>query len=129
MDTGKTYQKRITLFVEDDPGWRLILQHIVKNLDMDALYAESGESALEIIQERNDVTCMFLDMSLGMGISGLDLAEQIKSKPCYKDVPLIAMTAYEMDHIDNTESGLFSGYLQKPYSLEDLGAFIESQYA
>lgn len=119
----------LLLFVEDDPGWRLILEHIVKSLHVNAIYADSGESALEIIKERNDVTCMFLDVSLGMGISGADLAEQIKSQPCYKDTPLIAMTAFEKDQIDGFDKGGFTGYLQKPYSIEDLGTIIESQYA
>jgi len=129
MSEELNVDQRLLLFVEDDPGCRFILKHFVKALDIEAIYAESGESALQIIQERSDVTCMFLDMSLGMGISGTDLAERIKSKPCYKDVPLIAMTAFEKHQIHGFDNSGFTGYLQKPYSIQELGTIIDMQYA
>jgi len=129
MEDKMNDDHRLLLFVEDDPGWRLILKHIVKLLDIEAIYADSGESALKIIQERNDVTCMFLDMSLGVGLSGSDLAGRIKSRSCYKDVPLVAMTAYEKNQINDYENCGFTGYLQKPYSIQELGTIIDRQYA
>ena len=129
MEQKLTLGESLFLFVEDDPGWRLILKHIVESLQVNAIYAESAESALEIIKGRNDVTCMFLDMSLGVGISGADLAEQIKSQPGYRDTPLIAMTAHEKEKISGFEKGGFTGYIQKPISIDDLGIIIEAQYA
>ncbi|MBT3227610.1 MAG: response regulator [Candidatus Marinimicrobia bacterium] len=120
--------KKKMLFVEDDPGWRLIISYMVKKMDIEALYAESGEDALEIIQDRNDVSVMFLDVSLGNGITGMDLAGRIKSKQCYKDIPLIAMTAYEKRSIAGYEENGFTGYLQKPYSADQFGAVLERQH-
>jgi len=121
-------KRKTLLFVEDDPGWRMIISYMVKNLNIEALYAESGEDALKIIQERNDVSVMFLDVSLGDGITGMDLAERIKSKKCYKDIPLIAMTAYEKRSINGYEENGFTGYLQKPYSSDQFGAVLERQH-
>lgn len=66
---------------------------MVKNLNIEALYAETEEAALQIIQDRNDVSIMFLDVSLGNGISGMDLAEVIKPQQGSKDISLITMTA------------------------------------
>lgn len=128
MEIQMPTKKKTLLFVEDDPAWRMIISYMVKNLDIEALYAESGEDALKIIQDRNDVSIMFLDVSLGNGISGMDLAEQIKSKQCYKDIPLIAMTAYEQRSIDGFEENGFTGYLQKPYSSDQFGAVLERQH-
>lgn len=121
-------KKKTLLFVEDDPGWRLIISYMVKRMDIEALYAETGEDALKIIQDRNDVELMFLDMSLGNGISGMDLAEQIKSKQCYKDTPLIAMTAHDKNYFEGSMGNGFSGYLQKPYSAEQFGDLLERQH-
>ncbi len=118
-------KKKTLLFVEDDPGWRLIISYMVKNMDIEALYAESGEDALQIIKDRKDVEIMFLDVSLGNGISGMDLAEQIKSNQCYKNIPIIAMTAYEKQSIEGYQENGFTGYLQKPYSAAQFGAVIE----
>ena len=71
---------------------------------------------------------MFLDVSLGNGITGMDLAEQIKSNQCYKNIPLIAMTAYEKHNIEGYRENGFSGYLQKPYSAAQFGAVIDEDY-
>lgn len=128
MEVQAPPKKKTLLFVEDDPGWRLIIRYMVKQLDIEALYAESGEDALRIIQTRNDVSIMFLDVSLGHGISGMDLAGQVKSKQCYKNIPMIAMTAYEKQSIDGYEENGFTGYLQKPYSVDQFSAMIERQH-
>ncbi len=121
-------KKKTLLFVEDDPGWRLIISYMVKQLDIEALYAETGEDALKIIHDRRDVEVMFLDVSLGHGISGMDLAEQIKSKQCYKDISLIAMTAHDKHYMEGYEENGFSGYLQKPYSAAQFGDLLERQH-
>ena len=128
MEIQMPPKKKTLLFVEDDPGWRLIISYMVKNLDIEALYAESGEDALQIIKDRKDVEIMFLDVSLGNGISGMDLAEQIKSNQYYKDTPLIAMTAYERQSIDGFQENGFTGYLQKPYSAAQFGAVLAGNY-
>ncbi len=121
-------KKKTLLFVEDDPGWRLIISYMVKNMDIEALYAESGEDALQIIKDRKDVEIMFLDVSLGNGISGMDLAEKIKANHCYKNIPLIAMTAYEKHNIEGYQENGFTGYLQKPYSAAQFGAVIDGNH-
>ncbi|MBC8192223.1 MAG: response regulator [FCB group bacterium] len=128
MEIQMPPKKKTLLFVEDDPGWRLIISYMVKNMDIEALYAESGEDALQIIKDRKDVEIMFLDVSLGNGISGMDLAGRIKSNQCYKNIPLIAMTAYEKKSIEGYQENGFNGYLQKPYSAAQFGAVIEGNY-
>ena len=120
-------KKKTLLVVEDDQGWILIIKHLLATRNINAIYAQTGEEALEIIHDRDDVTCMFLDVSLGTGISGLDLAARIKTKPCFKNTPMIAMTAYEKQFMSDYDQIGFTGYLQKPYSLDQLGALLDAQ--
>jgi len=114
------------LFVEDDPGWRLIIKYMVKNMDIDAIFAPNAEDALTIIQSRNDLVCMFLDMSLGNGMSGHDLAIEIKSRKCYEDIPMIAMTAHTEQFMSGYKEEGFTGFLQKPYSLDQFDKVLEA---
>lgn len=125
MFKEKQLEKKLLLFVEGDPGWRTILKFIVKQLDVEAIYTESATSALRILRERNDVTCMFLDVPSDTDHIETDLAESFKSGSCYQGIPIIAMTAFEKSQIENFEGMGFSGYLQKPYSTKELGNVID----
>ena len=79
MELPNTSKKTKLLIVEDDMGWRLILKHMMLNMNLEAVYAETWEDALKIISERDDVAIVIMDVSLGNGMSGLDLGAQIKS--------------------------------------------------
>ena len=125
LDTNK---KKTLLVVEDDQGWVLIIKHMVANRNIDAIYAETGEEALQLIGDRDDVSCMFLDVSLGAGISGLDLGAQIKTQQCFKNTPMIAMTAHGKQRVGDYEQIGFTGYLQKPFSLDQLGTLLDLHY-
>jgi len=127
MELPNTSKKTTLLIVEDDMGWRLILKHMMLNMNLEAVYAETGEDAMKIISERDDVSIVIMDVSLGNGMSGLDLGEQIKSEIRFKNTPMIAMTAYEERVLGDFHDKGFTGYLQKPYSLDQLGALLEKQ--
>lgn len=128
MEYLEQNKKKLLLVVEDDAGWVLIIKHILKGRNIAAIYAETGEEALKLIGEHEDVDCMFLDVSLGTGISGLDLAAKIKMKQCYKDTPMIAMTAHEKKRMGDYEELGFTGYLQKPYSPDKFGALLDTYH-
>ncbi|MBT4034804.1 MAG: response regulator [Candidatus Marinimicrobia bacterium] len=120
--------KKTLLVVEDDKGWTLILKHMLKNRNVEAIYAETGEEALQLIDDREDVSCVFLDVSLGDGISGLELGALLKTKQDFKDTPMIAMTAHDERVIGDYEEVGFTGYLQKPYSLDQLGDLLDTHH-
>ncbi|NQV30078.1 MAG: response regulator [Candidatus Marinimicrobia bacterium] len=127
MELINTSKKTTLLIVEDDMGWRLILKHMMLNMNLEAIYAETGEDALKIISERDDVSIVIMDVSLGNGMSGLDLGERIKSESRFKDTPMIAMTAYEEQVLGDFHNKGFTGYLRKPYSLDQLGKVLDTQ--
>jgi len=71
---------------------------------------------------------LFLDVSLGDGISGLELGALLKTKQDFKDTPMIAMTAHDERVIGDYEEVGFTGYLQKPYSLDQLGDLLDTHH-
>ena len=119
-------KKKTLLVVEDDQSSRLLIKYLLQNMNIDVLDAETGEEALKIIKDRK-VEGMLLDIALGSGITGLELGEKIKNEQCYKETPMVAITAYEKRVLGNYEEKGFTGYLQKPYSVEQLRALLDKQ--
>lgn len=85
----------------------------------------SGEDAItKINQKKYDI--VLLDINLGKGLTGIDIIKIIKQKPEYKNVPILAVTAFAMkgDKEEFLSSG-FDFYLAKPFTREELRATIK----
>ena len=81
--------------------------------------AESSE-ALEKIQANNYVVIL-LDISLGKGTNGLELAKEIKKVKSYRDVPIIAVTAHALREDENRIlRSACTHYITKPFTKKTL---------
>ena len=115
---------KLALVVEDDFASRQYLLLLLKKLKMNALAAETGEDALELMKGK-DVVIMLLDIALGPGISGLELGEQFKQKKRFAETPMVAVTAFSKDKLDNLYEMGFSEYLPKPYTIDELKSLLD----
>ncbi len=81
--------------------------------------SESSEALKKI--NRNSYAIILLDISLCKGLDGLELASEIKKLRKYKDVPVIAVTAYAFREDENRilKSG-FTHYISKPFTKNSL---------
>jgi CheY-like chemotaxis protein len=77
--------------------------------------SESSEALKKI--NRNSYAIILLDISLCKGLDGLELAREIKKLKKYKDVPVIAVTAYAFKEDENRilKSGC-THYISKPFT-------------
>ncbi len=120
MDNGKG--RRRVLFVEDEPALRLTYErHFAPRYDL--IFASTGAEALAKLEEqRPDVAV--LDMRLP-DTDGVDLLRRIRrSQP---ELPVIITTAYmsiepQLKVLDLPHSG----YIVKPFRLDELGARIDA---
>jgi len=105
--------------VEDNPlNNELVNLFLRKVCNVDT--ALNYEEALEKINA-NMYETVLIDINLGAGPTGLDLANEIKKIEEYRKVPLIALTGYALLHDDKKLMGEgFDHYLSKPYEREDL---------
>lgn len=103
------------LYIEDDSSNREIVSMFLKNYYMVDTASESSEALRKINQ--NSYAIILLDISLCKGLDGLELAREIKKLKKYKDVPVIAVTAYAFKEDENRilKSGC-THYVSKPFT-------------
>jgi len=120
----KTIIRYTALVVEDDFASRQYLAFLLKRMSIDALAAESGEDAFEIMKNEA-VDIMLLDIALGPGISGIQLCELLKNESRFTDTPAVAVTAFAKDNLEEFDRVGFAEYLSKPYTPEQLQALLD----
>ena len=108
------------LAVEDNPANMAYLSFLLKKLDISVVPASSGEMGLELLAGET-VDGMLVDINLGAGMTGIQMMEKVREMTEYKDVPMIAVTAYYGGGLDKelVQKG-FSSFLSKPFSLDQL---------
>jgi len=106
------------LVVEDDPINMMLVSEILKASGIMADGAENGIEAIKKIEnELYDLILMDIELP---GMDGIETTRIIKSKSEYKDVPVIALTAYAMkgDRERFLKAGL-DDYIAKPIHVTD----------
>jgi len=118
-----TDQKKV-LVVEDDFASRQYLLLLLKKLNYVAVAAETGEEALDLMQTQT-ADIFLLDIALGPGISGLELGAKLHQDDRFTNTPMVAVTAFTRDKLENLEESGFTGYLAKPYTITQLKELLE----
>lgn len=112
------------VFCEDDRLIRKLIRIALRSTPHEVHIAGDGAEGLELIErERPDV--VFTDVSMPE-LDGIQLVDEIKSRPHLKHIPIILVTAsaqrYRADGALHRE---IADYLNKPFNVEDLLAKIE----
>ncbi len=122
------------LVVDDEPGIRMGIQRILRNFivsypfmnedfDFEAIEAETGEKAIEII-DNQEVDIILLDNKLP-GIEGIEVLDYIKKKNYNALVMMITSYASLDLAIKATQRGAYN-FVPKPFTPEELRAAIEN---
>jgi len=107
------------LYIEDDSISREIVGMFLKGKFLVETASESSEALKKI--NRNNYEVILLDISLSKGLNGLELAREIKKIKNYKDVPIIAVTAYAFrEDEDRILKSGFTHYISKPFTKNSL---------
>ena len=115
-------QTRI-LAVDDNEDNLLLLSEVLNVFDCSLLTATSGQVALIIAQAYNP-DLILLDVMLP-DLNGIEVVLQLKHNPTTENIPVIAVTALASEEDrDRLLAVGCSGYLSKPYMIEDLEAIV-----
>lgn len=116
------------LVVEDEPGVARSTVGMLKQLGYESLHARTGQEAISLFREHADssepVDLVLLDMTLPGGLSGLDVAREIRKLD--PEARLIATSGYFEEGGDSYPAMEgFDAILPKPYGRETLSEAVE----
>lgn len=106
------------LLVEDNPLNMELIIEILKSQGFAVDTAGDGEKAV-IMAENSTYDLVLMDIALP-GIDGIETTKKIRSRPQYKNVPFVALTAFAMagDKERLLNAG-FNEYVSKPLDVHD----------
>jgi len=113
------------LYVEDDPGNRMLVRRILEAEGYSVMEAADGPAGLEMAA-RMQPDLILLDINLPE-IDGYDLARRFRDTPGLQQVPILAITANVMqgDRERTLEAGC-DGYIQKPIDVDQLPEQVQT---
>ncbi|MEI6089934.1 MAG: PAS domain S-box protein [bacterium] len=118
LDKQKNFNLRI-LVVDDDPTSLYLVDRILSNqffID----FVSNSVDAIEKVKE-NQYSLILMDINLGKSKNGLFATSEIRKLENYRNIPIIAMTAYAMagDREEFLLKGC-TGYISKPFEKKQL---------
>lgn len=107
------------LIVEDDDDNRVLLAKLLESQGYEVFEASDGGEAIDLVKSALP-DLVLMDMGLPF-VSGYDATRTIKKNPELQKIPIIALTAFAMEHDKQKviEAGC-NGYITKPYDIFDL---------
>jgi len=113
------------LVIEDNSANLELMAYLLQARGHTVLTAMTGEEGLEAaLREQPDL--IVCDVQLP-GMSGYEIAVQLKGNPAMNQTPLVAVTAYAMvGDRDKVLAAGFDGYLAKPIDPEKFASQVEA---
>lgn len=113
------------LLVEDDPDRVVLTRRALDDtpLEAEVEVAETGEAALDRLQEDRVPDLVLLDLDLP-GLDGFDVLERVAEDEAMPEVPIVVLTSStETEHMVRSYDLGANGYVTKPV---DFDAFREA---
>ncbi len=117
--------EKIIFLVEDNRDNSELVERILTHYGYSIKTFEKGQDALDYCKKNPPPVLIFMDISLP-DIDGLQVTKEIKKIEAYKNIPIIATTAYAS--IEMQEKILEAGcinMLAKPFSPSELVKMLE----
>ena len=121
VDKGKGSGETV-LIVEDDPGVRLVISNVLRDLDYSCIEAGDGQAALPILTSNTSLDLLITDVGLP-GLNGRQLAEIARQhRP---DLKVLFVTGYVEHTIGSAPLlGVGMAMVTKPFALDALALKI-----
>ena len=112
------------LLVEDIDDSRELFRHMLEKLGHEVIEATNGKEAIKAaIKSSPELVIMDLSMP---EVDGFQAVSALRSIQSFTALPILAITAYPRSlWKDKAEDAGCDGFLQKPFSPEDLSAALD----
>ena len=108
------------LLVEDDPRVRRIAVSRLTQLGYEIIEASNAMEALDRLGEHNDIALLFTDIVMPGGMTGDELAAEVRSRR--QDIKVLFTSGYAEPSIAGRELAQSGSWLKKPYTARELAA-------
>jgi PAS domain S-box-containing protein len=112
---------RTVLVAEDEECNFLYIEAVLIDLDLKLIHAKNGRETIEIFKSNPNIDLILMDIKMPI-MTGYDAATIIKElKP---ELPIIAQSAYALEHERAKYEGIFDDYLTKPINEDYLKQMV-----
>jgi two-component system, response regulator PdtaR len=109
-------QKAIVLIVEDEFLIRMDAIDVIRSGGFEVIEARDADEAIEILEQRSEITVVFTDVQMPGSMDGLKLAAAIRGR--WPPIKIIATSGMAEVSVNDLPDG--SQFLRKPYSAEEI---------
>lgn len=117
MGQMKPLSPAMALVVDDEPILRMMAIDLVEDAGFEALEAHDADSAMAILEAREDVAVLFTDIRMPGSIDGLELAHRVAIR--WPSIEIILTSG----HCRRADLGQIPGmFFAKPYDSQKITA-------
>ncbi len=119
-------QKSSTLLIAEDEQSNY--EYLLALLDRDninCLYAENGQVAVDMCRNNSEIDLVLMDIKMPV-LNGYNAAKQIKE---FRNIPIIAQTAFSLQSEKEKFEDAFDDYITKPIVESDINSILHKYLA
>lgn len=117
--------RKKVLIAEDYADIRFMTRIMVEAIGFEAIEAADGYEAIEQARKNKpDAVLMDIAMPVLNGITAATMIHQIED---LSDVPIIAVTAYGREYVEQASEYGFDAVIEKPVDIDDLRLVLEER--
>jgi len=112
------------LLVDDEPDERYLFRRELESAGMQVLECNSGREALQTLSELTP-SVILLDVNMPLQ-DGIEVCREIRSKPFYKDIPILMLTGMEgVDYVNRAFDAGATDFITKSTNLDMLSQRVK----
>lgn len=113
---------KTVLIIDDDAPTRGLLAAVMLRAGLESVVASNGGEAIEIIDTRDDLCCIVLDLMMPV-IDGPAIIEHLASAK--STVPVIVCTAVGPRQTPQFDRSIVRAVIQKPFDVKQLADMVK----
>jgi len=112
---------KTVLVAEDEEFNFLFIEELLIDMDLKLIHAKDGKETVDIFKSNPNIDLILMDIKMPI-MTGHEAAKIIKEiKP---NLPIVAQSAYALEHERAKYEGIFDNYLTKPINENDLKQMV-----
>jgi len=112
------FEKPRILIVDDDCVIRSLIKEFYEEYDFELIEAVNGQEAVARTRDCSP-SLILLDIQMPV-LNGYEAAAILKNDEAVKDIPILVITGQERREVEERISGMYDGYVCKPFKKADL---------